>query len=390
MTQCSYIYASGLRIKEGDGCVIVDGKRLRVVRDGNGKSRLDLENHGNLLIDHTDGEISLRDLRTVLAERGEASTTIEVSAETPEGSHLRFYVSLDPSKAMGRQGREGDFKRTLTWLSPNQAFAENVSRYQLMTLPDSDKQAGRETAERLRLAVTILGVDRAQSHLDGRFGLLADQALLDETLAYITSEKYSDDQRAAARQYAVYENGGSVRDNDNQNATGGIWMPSPLLQEAGEAVVRVTGQAISDPSRVSDEHFKLAADWVLSHETNGATKLEFVDNTFDRLDDDSLRETLYQGLKDKDTRAEYTVMITDPDRLQRIKDWNPDVNPNMSIVRELRNMTTLDSAHRQARFLGEVARDLGVQFLSPAGQEFYRRSTETPLDIVRSLFKRSK
>ena len=390
MTQCSYIYASGLRIKEGDGCVIVDGKRLRVVRDGNGKSRLDLENHGNLLIDHTDGEISLRDLRTVLAERGEASTTIEVSAETPEGGHLRFYVSLDPSKAMGRQGREGDFKRTLTWLSPNQAFAENVSRYQLMTLPDSDKQAGKETAERLRLAVTILGVDRAQSHLDGRFGLLADQALLDETLAYITSEKYSDDQRAAARQYAVYENGGSVRDNDNQNATRGTWMPSPLLQEAGEAVVRVTGQAISDPSRVSDEHFKLAADWVLSHETNGATKLEFVDNTFDRLDDDSLRETLYQGLKDKDTRAEYTVIITDPDRLQRIKDWNPDVNPNMSIVRELRNMTTLDSAHRQARFLGEVARDLGVQFLSPAGQEFYRRSTETPLDIVRSLFKRSK
>ena len=357
MTQCGYIYASGLRVKDGDGCVIVDGKRLRVVRDGNGKSRLDLENHGSLLIDRTDGEISLRDLQTVLAERGEASTTIEVSAETPEGGHLRFYVNLDPSKAMGRQGREGDFKRTMTWLSPNQTFAENVSRYQLMTLPDSDKQAGRETAERLRLAVTILGVDRAQSHLDGRFGLLADQALLDETLAYIASEN--------------------------------------SLENPGRAVLRVTGKAISDPSRVSDKHFKLAADWVLSHETNAGKKLEFVNDSFGRLDDDSLREALYRGLKDKDTRAEYTMMITDPDRLQRIKDWDPDVNPNMSIVRELRNMTTLDSAHRQARFLGDVARDLSVQFLSPARQEFYRRSTETPLDMilgpvnaVRDLFKR--
>ena len=221
-----------------------------------------------------------------------------------------------------------------------------------MTLPDSDKQAGRETAERLRTAVTILGVDSAQRHLDGRFGLLADQALLDETLAHIISKSHT--------------------------------------QEPGQAVVRVTGQAISDPSRVSDEHFKIAADWVLSHEANGAKKLKFVDDTFDRIDDDSLRETLYRGLKDKDTRAEYTVMITDPGRLQRIKDWDPDKNPNMSTVRELRNLVTRDPAHLQARFLVDVARDLGVQFLSPVRQEIYRGSTETPLDIVRSLFKRSK
>ena len=345
MTQCNYIYASGLRVKDGDGCVIVDGKRLRVVRDGNGKSRLGLENHGNLLIDPSDGEISLRDLRTLLAERGESSIALEVQVEEARGGWLSFSVDLDPSKAMGRQGREGDFTSAIDGMA-KYGGGRAACRYQLMTLPDSDKQAGAETVARLRLAVTTLGVASAQADLDGRFGLLADQSLLDETLSYLTSEKYRADQRGFDRYYASTLPGGA-----------GL-IPRPLLQEPGQAVVRVTGEAISDPSRVSDEHFKIAADWVLSHETSGAKKLKFVDDTFDRLDDDSLREALYQGLQDKDTRAECTVMITDPDRLQRCQ-------------------------------------DLSRQFRYPEGQELDRSSTETPstktpLDIVRSLFKRSK
>jgi hypothetical protein len=133
----------------------------------------------------------------------------------------------------------------------------------------------------------------------------------------------------------------------------------------------------------------------LKHETDRTKRVEFVHNTFDRIDDGLLRETLYRGLKDKRTRAEYTALITNQDRLQRIEDWDPDKNPNMSMLRELHNMTTWDPAHLQARFLGDVARHVGIQFLSPARQEFYRRSTETPLDMVlgpvnaiRDLFKR--
>ena len=378
MTQCNYIYASGLRVKDGDGCVIVDGKRLRVVRDGNGKSRLDLAGP------KSDGEISLKDLRRILEERGESSITLAVSGKTGRGGVLEFKVDLDPAAAMGRQGREGDFVRALAairYVGDRAALA-----YQLMTLPDSDKQAGIETVKRLRLAVTTLGVRSANKYLDGRFGLLADQDLLDETLAYITSEKYSYHQRRLAKRYASYQASLSAPWYGTDD-----WMERPLLQEPGQALVRVTGSAISDPSRVPDEYFKVAADWVLSHETSGATKLKFVDDTFDRLDDDSLKEIIYRGLKDDSTRAEYTVMITDPGRLQRIKDWDPDV----SIVGELRNMVTRDPEYLQARFLGDVARDLSTQFRYPEGQELDRSSTEAPsteapLDIVRSLFKRSK
>ena len=373
MTQCSYIYASGLRIKEGDGVAEIDGKRLRVVRDGNGKSRLDLAGR------KSDGEISLKDLRRILEERGESSITLAVSGKTGRGGVLEFKVDLDPAAAMGRQGREGDFVGALAAIPRSNA----ALAYQLMTLPDSDKQAGIETVKRLRLAVTTLGVRGANRYLDGRFGLLAEQDLLDETLAYITSEKYIDHQRRLAKRYASYQESIS-------RPWGGTddWMERPLLQEAGEALVRVTGSAISDPSRVADEYFKVAADWVLSHETSEAKKLKFVDDTFDRLDDDSLKEIIYRGLKDDSTRAEYTVMITDPGRLQRIKDWDPDV----SIVGELRNMVTRDPEHLQARWLAAEARKLSVQFRSPKGQEFYKNAMGAvdPLHMVKSLLKLSK
>jgi hypothetical protein len=221
-----------------------------------------------------------------------------------------------------------------------------------MTLPDSDKQAGWETVARLRLAVTTLGVARAERELDGRFGLLADQELLDETLAYITSEN--------------------------------------TLQEPGRAVVRVTGKAISDPSRVSDEHFKLAADWVLSPASSSSKKLGFIDDTFDRLDDASLREALYRGLIYKDTRAAYTTLITDPDRLQRIISWDPDNNPDVSIVRELRNMVTGDPEYLQAQWLAGEARKLSVQFRPTEEQKLHRTVLGTPLNMIRSLLTSSK
>jgi hypothetical protein len=282
--------------------------------------------------------------------------------------------------------------------------------YQLMTLPDSDKQAGSETHLRLRLAVHYAGGVAAIPYLDGRFGLLADQVLLERTLTQITSGRYRDLQldRARAEDYTktmqYVFSGASAQTSfkafeKQQRALAAdqpdsLWNPI-LIEEIGQTAVRVAGAAISDPSRVSDEHFKIVAESLLKHETDRAKRVEFVHNTFDRIDDDLLRETLYRGLKDKRTRAEYTALITNQDRLQRIADWDPDKNPNMSTVGELHNMLTWDPAHLQARFLGDVARHVGIQFLSPARQEFYRRSTETPLDMilgpmnaVRDLFKR--
>ena len=411
MTQCSYIYASGLRIEAGDGVVELDGKTLRVLRDGKGESRPDLPQDDP----RSDGTITLKDLRTALSERGESSIELTVKTKSASGENLSFSAMLDPDAAMGRKGREGDvegaFNAMKSYLGEGSSASQRAAGvYQLMTLPDSDKQAGSETHLRLRLAVHYAGGVAAIPYLDGRFGLLADQVLLERTLTQITSGRYRDLQldRARAEDYTktmqYVFSGASAQTSfkafeKQQRALAAdqpdsLWNPI-LIEEIGQTAVRVAGAAISDPSRVSDEHFKIVAESLLKHETDRAKRVEFVHNTFDRIDDDLLRETLYRGLKDKRTRAEYTALITNQDRLQRIADWDPDKNPNMSTVGELHNMLTWDPAHLQARFLGDVARHVGIQFLSPARQEFYRRSTETPLDMilgpmnaVRDLFKR--
>ena len=400
-----------MRIEAGDGVVELDGKTLRVLRDGKGESRPDLPQDDP----RSDGTITLKDLRTALTERGESSIELTVKSKSASGENLSFSVMLDPDAAMGRKGREGDvegaFNAMKSYLGEGSSASQRAAGvYQLMTLPDSDKQAGNETHLRLRLAVHYAGGVAAIPYLDGRFGLLADQVLLERTLTQITSGRYRDLQldRARAEDYTktmqYVFSGASAQTSfkafeKQQRALAAdqpdsLWNPI-LIEEIGQTAVRVAGAAISDPSRVSDEHFKIVAESLLKHETDKAKRVEFVHNTFDRIDDDLLRETLYRGLKDKRTRAEYTALITNQDRLQRIADWDPDKNPNMSTLRELHNMMTWDPAHLQARFLGDVARHVGIQFLSPARQEFYRRSTETPLDMilgpanaVRDLFKR--
>ena len=412
MAHCNFIYASGLRIKAGDGVVELDGKTLRVLRDGTGESRPDLPQTDP----PSDGTITLKDLRAVLAERGESTIELTVRTKTDQGQNLAFSAMLDPDAAMGRKGREGDvtgaFNAMKTYLAEGSSASQRAAGvYQLMTLPDSDKQAGSETHLRLRLAVHYAGGPLAAiPHLDERFGLLADQVLLDRILGHITSGGYRDEQLLRARtddhsktmqyvfsgasaqtSFKAFEKQQRALASDQPDS---LWNPIHI-EEIGQTVVRVAGAAISDPSRVSDEHFRIAAESLLKHETDKAKKIEFIHGTFDRIDDDLLREALYRGLKDKRTRAEYTAVITNQDRLERIKDWDPDKNPNMSMVRELHNMVTWDRAHLQARFLAEVARYEGIQFLSPARQEFYRSATETPLDMligpvnaVRDLFKR--
>ena len=345
MTQCNFMYASGLRIKEGDGVVVLDGKTLRVIRDGRGRSNMDLP----LSEPPSDGTITLKDLRTALAERGESSIELQVRDKTwhtnytpQDGRYLAFSVDIDPSAAMGRQGREGDFAGALLEMSRDEQVA--ASLYQLKTLPDSDKQAGSETSERLRLAVeTVGGVAEALPHLDGRFGLLADQSLLDETLAYVTSENYKPGERGWLN-----------------------YFPSTKRDEIGPTVLRIAGPAISDPSRVPDEYFKHVVEYECRRELDDSIKVEFVDNTFDRLDDDSLREILYRSMRWRRSRAEFAVLITDPDRLQRIMDWDPDKNLFAGAATIVYEEIAFGTAvHRQSSWLADKARQLSAQFRTP-------------------------
>ena len=347
MTQCNFMYASGLRIKEGDGVVVLDGKTLRVIRNGRGRSNMNLP----LADPPSDGTIGLRDLKEELSRRGESSIELQVRDKTSDGSYLAFSVDLDPEAAMGRKGREGDFKTAINGMLASEQVA--ASLYQLRTLPDSDKQAGTETPERLRLAVEkVGGVAKALPHLDGRFGLLADQSLLDETLSYITSDAYEPSKRD-------YKPGREYKPGTRRWLS--VW-PSVLRDEVGPTVMRVAGKAISDPSRVSDEYFAHAVKYERHHDIEVEKQVEFADIAFDRLDDDSLRAILYRGLKWRSSRAEFTELITDPERLERIVAWDPDKNPLALAATIAYELTDGKSAHLEARWLADKARQLSAQF----------------------------
>lgn len=300
MAQCSYIYATGLRIASGEGVVDLDGRMLRVVRDGKGKSRLDLA----LANPPSDGEISLKDLRAVLEARGESSTELRVRTMSADGQATWFAVDINPDAALGRHGRDGDFKSAIEKMSGSGKVA--ASLYQLRTLPDSDKQAGRETSERLRLVVeTAGGVAAALPHLDGRFGLLADKALLEETLAHITAPGFESGSRAVGF-------------------------------ESAEALIRVAGTAIGDPSRVSDEYFNLAAACVRGG-LDYPARYDFLDNAFERLDDAALIEILRQTDQGNDIE-----MLLKQGRLERLV----DIAPDMVVYHSLTHALTEDEWRR--------------------------------------------
>ena len=295
MTQCSYIYATGLRIASGEGVVDLDGRILRVVRDGKGKSRLDLA----FTDPPSDGEISLKDLRAALEARGESSIDLRVRTMSADGQATWFAVDINPDAAMGRQGREGDFKSAIEKMSDSGKVA--ASLYQLRTLPDSDKQAGKETSERLRLAVdTAGGMAVALSHLDGRFGLHADQALLDEAIAHIIE----------------WDLVGNPLSEDVDTAQQQV---SDKAFEIAANLIRVSGAAIGDPSRVSDKYFELASACMLGG-LDYPARYDFLDNAFERLDDGSIRAQLWQT----DSGADRDILLKQG-RLERLVDIAPDL-----------------------------------------------------------------
>ena len=312
MTQCSYIYASGLRIKERDGVVIVGGKALRVVRDGSGQSRMDLPLPGSASL----GTIVLRDLREELSRREHTAITLFVDHVTPDGEKLSFFVDMDPAAAVGRQGREGDFRGAVAGMKPERRV--DAALYQLTTLPYSNKQSGSETADRLRFAIEEAGgLEAALPYLDYRFALHADQSLLDETLSFCRGQRHA-----------------GTRD-----------------------MIRVAGSVMGDPSRVSDEHFTLAYQYFQLYGTHHADGHKFVDSAFDRLGDDSLHDILYYGLKNVSSRGEYLRLITDPLRLQRITEWNE---------RGPRSSGGVRSPGYHVEFLSRVAHSVSEQLKNDA------------------------
>lgn len=173
MAQCSYIYASGLRIKSGEALVEIDGKVLRVVRDGKGASRLDrpLDNPPS------DGEITLKDLSVALASRGMSSTKISIGV-----GESKFSTTLLPDEAMGRQGRQGDAAAAFAAMTPQEQ--QNAALYQLQeSLPYSDKSSEKETKARVAAALEIVDVSKITTTLPAEFGLYASLEQMQLALA---------------------------------------------------------------------------------------------------------------------------------------------------------------------------------------------------------------
>ena len=173
MTQCNYIYASGLRLRSGDGVVLLDGKLLRVVRDGKGRSRLDRNSERS----PTDGEITLRDLRAALEKQGESSIKLEFLDN--RGVSL-WSATLDPKAAMGRQGRRGDFKAALDAMTENERL--EAATHQIKTLPYSDKAGAEEARARLAAALEVIAVTDATEWLPPEFGMFASIEQLQRAL----------------------------------------------------------------------------------------------------------------------------------------------------------------------------------------------------------------
>lgn len=166
VASCDYIYLNGLRFASGAASVSVtvgkDTVKLAVVRNGKGASRLERW-APNGRADGCVGEISLRDLEAILASEGRT----EVSATV----HLRncvAEVSLDPSKAMGRQGREIDqdvLEDLLSKASPE--IAREIAITQLHTLPYGIKNHQATTRRLSLLSKFLSDGDIRQAVLDG-------------------------------------------------------------------------------------------------------------------------------------------------------------------------------------------------------------------------------
>lgn len=167
MAGCPYLHIGGLRARSGDAVVTLNGTRLRVVHDSKGRSRLNRPS----FFPPSDGEITLRDLRTALDKAGVSE--IEAVVFTQHGS---FATPLDPSNSQGRKGREQDAFATLCSLDP--AARRAAALYQLSTLPDSNKASTEATRSRVRAIERFVSMEEILAHADSRYGDHASEEMV--------------------------------------------------------------------------------------------------------------------------------------------------------------------------------------------------------------------
>ena len=158
VSMCDYLYVHGARFLSGE-CVVevaIDGvnKRLALVRDGKGRSRLDRWSAAprkNGVV----GEINIRDLRQILGEQGKDVTDLWY-----EDTYMR--VVLDRDLSMGREGRDevDALVKSLGYL--DNAGARSIAMSQIRNA-SYGKESSRETRRRVLVSLEKMSVEDLRS-----------------------------------------------------------------------------------------------------------------------------------------------------------------------------------------------------------------------------------
>lgn len=157
MSQCAFGYASGFRFKSGLATVELDGKVLRVIRDGTGKSSDDCF-AGKEKADGAVGRITFKELAR--RTNGAEST---ITLRDDDGTAL-VTLPFNPSHAMGRLGRDFD-EFTMRKIVQNLTGEERraLAKIQVDTLPDTLGTGAWPTTKRLENLMDAIGTSPALS-----------------------------------------------------------------------------------------------------------------------------------------------------------------------------------------------------------------------------------
>jgi hypothetical protein len=158
VSMCDYLYVHGARFLSGE-CVVevaIDGvnKRLALVRDGKGRSRLDRWSEAprkNGVV----GEINIRDLRQILGEQGKDTADLWY-----EDTYMR--AVLDRDLSMGREGRDeiDALVKSLGYL--DNAGARSIAMSQIRNA-SYGKESSRETRRRVLVSLEKMSVEDLRS-----------------------------------------------------------------------------------------------------------------------------------------------------------------------------------------------------------------------------------
>lgn len=288
---CNYLYVHGGRFGSGE-CVVevlIDGqvKKLALVRDGKGRSRIDRW-ESRPRSDGAVGEISIRDLTAMKTESGEATVDLWV-----DGVYMRSFLGRDIS--MGREGRTSvaDLEHTLKMLDVDSR--RKIAASQIKNASYGSGSAD-DTRERVLLALSHLTPDEVRVIRSGATDAFASltQADLLRVLVYkcgAVGVKYSGEiEFDAARAYLARDSDLAKVSRSIDEASGVAASAVGLTPGMAAAIVEMYLSGDVDVSKCPDVGLSLTALRLLEDALAGEVPTW---EEFAGLDEASLKALIY-------------------------------------------------------------------------------------------------